>query len=133
MPNDDQTTTVEYDQPDPQTCSFVPPGPFFLDEGNSLTVSFSGFPEGSTFTLLTLQSKKDPQRAVHYPAQHGDTPGIYSISSVGEQPPTELKITITDIEKPISVETYELSLTGDIGPGQGTWACDPEVINKPGG
>lgn len=129
--NEDQTTTVDFVPTDPGHCKFVPPGPFLLDQGNTLAISFSNFPEGSTFTLLTLQSTTVSTKVVHFPSQPGDTPGIYSISSSGEEPPTELKIAITDIEKPTTAESYELSITGGLA-GGGSWTADPEVINKPG-
>lgn len=126
-----QVTTIDYDSASPSHCSFSPAGPFYLENGGELTISFSGFPEGSTFTQLTLQGITSVGTVITYPPQSGGT-SIFSISSSGDQPPTELKITITDVEKPTSEDEYELSLTGQTGSG-GNWSADPEVINKPGG
>lgn len=125
-----QTTTITYVAP-PGTCTFSPAGPFSLTEDGELQISFSGFPSGSTLTQLTLSSVSPGTNSITFPPQAG-TSGVFTITDNDKAPATGLVITIEDIEKPSSNDSYNLSLTGGNG-SNGTWTADPEVINKPGG
>lgn len=129
--SDPQTTQITYNSNG--NSPFSPLGPFNLTNTGQLQISFSGFPRGSTFTLLTLQSTTTATKVVHFPAQPGDTPDIFAITPNGLQPANGLVITITDKEDPAANDAYNLALTGATGTGSNTWNADPEVINKPGG
>lgn len=124
-----QYTTINYNPSG--DSSFDPAGPFELVMGSDLQIEFSGFPSGSTLTLLSLVSVSSPTtKFVDFPPQSG-TSGVYNITDNEKDPASGLIVTIEDIEKPTSDDSYNLSLTGGNG-GAGTWVADPEVINKPG-
>ena len=55
------TTTLTYNS---TACTWNPTGPFNLEEGDTLTISFSSFPSGSTMSSVTL-TPRSPSRPRH--------------------------------------------------------------------